>query len=452
MSLEPFMKKALKVCLSEGASEVEVFGSRSRTLSLYIDDQKVKNIEEKMDQGVAVRVIKGKKVGQSSTTIANIRDAEKCAQTACKLADASAPEPVFKTFARGSKGAEVPNCYDKAVASMTQEQLAAMAKDLVASAAANGDVKVPNGVMRAAVQQHLVLNTNGAETDQRSTLFYVHSGAMTLGSDPGEGTNFAFTPHLDRFDPASFGQILAQRAVAAQRAEHYHGKEHLTVILPPHELAELIEMSASFAMSAENVNRKRSPWAKKMGERVASPKITLIDDPMAENGMCSCAYDDEGTATKARVLVDRGILKGFLYDHYNALLAGTVSTGNALRRMPIDAQNVYRAGLGITPINLVVEPGSKTLEQMISGIDRGIMVDELASAETNPITGAFGLEVRCAYLIEKGELKGTIDHALLAGNMFTALTQVSEVANNVTTFRSCILPSVAFEGMELIGQ
>ncbi|OPY31208.1 MAG: protease TldD [Methanomassiliicoccales archaeon PtaU1.Bin124] len=452
MTLEPFMKKALKICLSEGSSEVEVFGSRSRTLSLYIDDQKIKNIEEKMDQGIAVRVIKGKKVGQSSTTIASIRDAERCGQTACRLADASAPEPVMKNFTKGSRGAPVPNAYDKALASMTQEQLAQMAKELVSAASGPGEVKVPNGVIRVAVQQYMVLNTNGAETDQRSTLLYAHAGAMTLGDDPGEGNNFAFTPHLQFFDPTDFGQVLAKRAVAAQRAEHFHGKENLTVILPPHELAELIEGSAGYAMSAENVNRQRSPWAKKLGEKVASNKLTMIDDPTAEKGMSSCAYDDEGTPTKPRVLVDRGTLKGFMYDHYNAVLAGTSSTGNALRRSFNDAQNTYRDPLMISPINLVVEPGGKSLEDVVSGVDRGIMVDKLASAEANPVTGAFGLEVRSAYLIEKGEVKGTIDHALLAGNMFAALSQIREVANDSTTIRNCILPSVAFDGLELIGQ
>src|SRR5512137_982848 len=108
MSLEPFVKKALRVALAEGASDAEVYGSRARSLLLYVDDGKIKNVEERMDQGLAVRVIKSKKVGQSSITLATVRDAEICAQTAVKLANVSASDPVFKRFAPSIKGNPTP--------------------------------------------------------------------------------------------------------------------------------------------------------------------------------------------------------------------------------------------------------------------------------------------------------------------------------------------------------
>ena len=108
-------------------------------------------------------------------------------------------------------------------------------------------------------------------------------------------------------------------------------------------------------------------------------------------------------------------------------------------------------GVDIDPVNLVVKPGTKSLEQVIAGIDNGLMIGRLASADASGITGAFGLEIRCAYVIEKGSIIGTVNHALAAGNMFDALKNVREVANDTTVIRSGILPSVAFEGIEIIG-
>jgi PmbA protein len=102
-------------------------------------------------------------------------------------------------------------------------------------------------------------------------------------------------------------------------------------------------------------------------------------------------------------------------------------------------------------VNLVVKPGAKSLEQVIAGIDDGLMIGRLASADASGITGAFGLEIRCAYRIEKGAITGTVNHALVAGNMYDALKNVREVANDTTVIRSGILPSVAFEGIEIIG-
>ena len=76
MQLEPIMKKAIKTALSEGVNDAEVFAVRSRTLSVYIDDNAIKNVEEKTDQGLSVRVIRAKKVGQASSTYSNVRDSE----------------------------------------------------------------------------------------------------------------------------------------------------------------------------------------------------------------------------------------------------------------------------------------------------------------------------------------------------------------------------------------
>jgi PmbA protein len=452
MSMEPFMKKAVKVALGEGASEVEAFSTRSRTISVYLDDDKVKNVEEKQDQGLAIRVIKAKKIGQSSTTINSIRDAERCAIDAVKMASVSGPDPVFKGFPSGSRGNQVPNNYDKDLAMMSVSELAEMAVEIVASAIEDGSVKVPNGVIRASVMQHMVLNTNGAETDQRNTMLYAHVTSMTKGTEPGEGIFSAFTPHRERFDPSLAGRTLAKRAVDAQKAEHFKGSGKMTVIIPPDELSGMLMSTAAYALSAENVHKKRSIWANRQGEQIASSKLTIVDDPFDERGMCSCSFDDEGTKTAVRPLVERGMLKGFMYDHYNALLEGVESTGNALRRVPSEAQSIYRMGVGISPVNFVIEPGSKTLEQMIGEVENGIMIQKIASNDANSITGAFGFEIRCAYVIRNGDVKGTIDHALLTGNMFEALRSVKEIANDATVSGSCILPSIAFEGFEVIGQ
>ena len=204
------------------------------------------------------------------------------------------------------------------------------------------------------------------------------------------------------------------------RAVPFEGERKMTVIIPPIELQELLQSTVSYSISAENVHRHRSSWAEMTGKEVASPSITMLDDPFDAKGMLSCGYDDEGVRTSRKVLIDRGVLKTFLYDSYNAQKAGVKPTGNAIRRSSIDSQNLYRNGIDIDPVNLVVKPGAKSLEQVIAGIDDGLMIGRLASADASGITGAFGLEIRCAYVIEKGAITGTVNHALVAGNMYDA--------------------------------
>jgi len=289
------------------------------------------------------------------------------------------------------------------------------------------------------------------ETENRSTMIYAHFTSMTEGDNPGEGVRSFFSPHLAGFDTADFGEGLGKGAVDSMRAVPFEGERKMTVIIPPIELQELLQSTVSYSISAENVHRHRSSWAEMTGKEVASPAITMLDDPFDTKGMLSCGYDDEGVRTSRKVLIERGVLKTFLYDSYNAQKVGVKPTGNAIRRSSIESQNLYRNGIDIDPVNLVVKPGAKSLEQVIAGIDDGLMIGRLASADASGITGAFGLEIRCAYVIKKGSITGTVNHALVAGNMYDALKNVREVANDTTVIHSGILPSVAFEGIEIIG-
>jgi PmbA protein len=451
MQLEPIMKKALKTALSEGVNDAEVFAVRSRTLSVYVDDNAIKNVEEKADQGLSVRVIRAKKIGQASSTYSNIRDAEGCAVKAVKLAGVSQPDPVFKNFPLSEKGAEVPNVYDRAVSGMDADTITGLAKSIVSSAVEAGNIKVPSGLIRVAAIQSMLANTNGVETENRNTMIYAHFTSMTEGENPGEGIRSFSSPNLSGFDTAEFGKQLGQGAIDSMKAVPFEGEKLTTVIIPPSELQELLSSTVSYSISAENVLRHRSAWGEMLGKEVASPNITIVDDPFDTKGMLSSGYDDEGVRTSRKVLIDRGVLKTFLYDSYNAQKAGVRPTGNGMRRSSIDSQNLYRNGIDIDPVNLVVKPGTKSLEQVIAGIDDGLMIGRLASADASGITGAFGLEIRCAYLIKKGTITGTVNHALLAGNVYEGLKNVMEVANDTTVVRSGILPSVAFDGMEIIG-
>jgi PmbA protein len=189
----------------------------------------------------------------------------------------------------------------------------------------------------------------------------------------------------------------------------------------------------------------------KAGEEVASRSVTLTDDPSDERGMLSSSYDDEGAPASKKTLVDKGVLESYLYDSYNASLESMDPSGNGLRRRPEDAQGIYLDPIGVWPMNLVLAPGTKSRVELIASVDEGVLIERLAYPEVNPITGAFGLEVRCGRMIKKGEIVQAIDRALLVGNMFEALRNVKEVANDSTVFKYCVVPTICFDGIELVG-
>jgi len=442
---------ALKVAKREGADKAEVFLVQSRTISAYADDSKLKSIEEKADLGIAVRVIKDGRVGQSSSTIATIKQAEACAKNAVRVSHLLPRDTVFKDFPAPAKSSISVQAMDPEVASLSVESIADLAKEIISTAKVQGKVKVPNGVLRAAAIESRVSNSNGTDVLREATMIYLHFTAMTEGKKPGEGDVSFYSSYLKHLDPTSLGNSLNQRAISSSRASSFEGTAKLDVLIPPHELSELFRDSVSFALSAENVNRRRSPWATKKGKAVGSKLLNLVDDPGDPRGTLSSPYDDEGSPTRRKDLIKEGKLTSFLYDTYNASMSGVPPTGNGVRRSSIESIGTYQIPVSIGPICMVMKPGPRSVEQVIASIDEGIFIEKFASPEVHPITGAFGLEVRCGHLIKKGEVVGTVKHCLLMGNLFESLGKIIEVANDATVSMSYIMPSVCFEGLELVG-
>jgi len=452
MDIDSIISSATRAATKEGLDQVEIFAIRTRTLSLYVDDSAVKNIEEKIDQGLAVRVAKGKRLGQSSAACSTLREAEMTARTAVKMAGLSPVDKGFRRFpAAGGKASVKPKVWDEKVAHLTGEQLADIARHVVESSMDGDRVKVPKGMIRTARIESRIRNSNGVEADHESTMVYLNFTAMTNGAKPGEGIESFYSPHLSGLDPAAIGRSLRGKALASSKTVAFKGRMKGETVILPDDLADMLMSSAGAALSAENVHKQRSAWMGKVGEEIASRSITLMDDPSDGRGMLSSSYDDEGVPASKKTLVDKGILRSYLYDSYNAGLESIEPSGNGIRRRPEDAQGIYLDPVGVWPMNLVLAPGSMSREELIASVDDGVLIERLAYPEVNPITGAFGLEVRCGHMIKKGKIVQTVDRALLVGNMFEALRNVREVANDSTVFKSCIVPTVSFDGIELVG-
>ncbi len=450
MVLENIVNRTAEEALSHSADQAEVFLARTRTRSLYVEDSTVKNMEEKFDMGLSVRAVVGKKVGESSSTIGDIDDSRRCAIEACKKARLSPPDPEFIGFpASGKKSFPSPDTWDREVANLDEEALAREALQIVDSCMEKEGVKVPVGVLRTAEIETEVFNTNGARAAQKNTMVYTHFSSMTTGESPGEGTEEFFSHRLD-IPGRRIGRSLWNKATNASSAEEFKGRKQTEVIIPPSQLSEMLMSSVGFAVSAENVNKRRSRWADKIGDRVADKKLNILDDPTDPRGTLSSSHDDEGVPTEKKSIIEDGVLRSYLYDSYNAGLEGISASGNSLRRSVRDSQNLYQNAPSISPINLRVCPGHTSVKEMIEELDDVILVEKFAYPQINPFTGGFGLELRSAHIWESGERR-TVKHALLVGNMFEALKNVEMLGDDPTVYGATITPSIAFNGMELVG-
>jgi len=240
--------------------------------------------------------------------------------------------------------------------------------------------------------------------------------------------------------PASVGRRAAERALAQLGAR----------CVPTQQVPVIFEASAARSMlgnlvaclSGGAVYRKTSFLAGKLGERIGSDAVTVIDDGRRPGGLGSRPFDAEGQATRRTVAVEQGRLASFLLDSYSARKLGLRSTGNAARSAT--------SAPGVAPTNLWLEPGKTSLAALIRDTERGLLVTGLFGQGFNPVTGDFSRGAR-GFWIERGERAFPVEEITVAGNLADLLRDVDRVADDLLWLGSLGAPSFRVARLTVAG-
>lgn len=459
MDLLELVPDAVKRATAQGVEAAEAFGLTFATRSVYVEDDVPKVAEERSETGLGLRVAGGRHVAFASTTLAAASDLKPVVDATMAGLRSAPEDPEFSGFTAEAGRGSVDAVWDARTAEAGVEAVLEAAKTFTDAVRERKTASVPKAVIRMQDYALRVANSNGVEAGHRGTLVFGYLTATCgSGAKVGEGVLKALGPSLRGIDFAALGATVARRAAENLHAKAFKEKVAGTAILDPVDLGEMILQSVGSALNGENVYRKRSAWAGKVGQEVGSAALTIRDKPRMPGGLASCAADDEGVATHDRTLVQAGILKGFLADHYHGRLTQQ-EPGNGFRRAVATVEGAYARPASTHASNLVVEPGTKSLEDLIAEVDRGVYVEKVAAPEVNEFSGTFGSEVRNATIIEKGELTDHVKYALLSGNLYEGLKNVAGIGRIPTWTHgflndpgSAFLPPVAFDGFELVGQ
>lgn len=247
---------------------------------------------------------------------------------------------------------------------------------------------------------------------------------------------------LDRMlAPEVVGRTAAERAVKKLGAEKIPTAE-LPVVFHPDAARALLRLLAQ-VISGGSIYRKASYLAERIGTEVASPLVTVVDDPLLPTAPGSRLYDGEGLPVRRNVVVEGGVLKSFLLDTYSARKLGLRSNGCAGRGVGSSAH--------VTTSNFVLQPGALSQEEILKDLERGLFVTEMMGFGFNAVTGDFSRGAG-GFLIENGQLTRPVSEVTISANFDELLKRIDAIGNDLDRRSATMVSSVRVSRMTVAGR
>ncbi|SMO32127.1 TldD protein [Balnearium lithotrophicum] len=416
-----FGAKELK---KRGADYGDLFFERRFTFSGKCEDNRIENISTGLEMGVGIRFVKNFKTYYGFTNeiskkaILNIIE---------NLSSAAKGEEVILDFTEKKKRyEEIVEGLDFDIPTERKVEFLKRANE---KARSFGDrVKQVTVVLRDQIQEVCIVNTNGkiVEDVRPRVVFYT----LVVASDGVElQTGYEPVGHLgdyslfERVTPEEVASVAAERALKMLKAKPAPAGA-FTVVISSKAGGTMIHEAVGHGLEADLANLGLSVYSGKVGQKVASELITVVDNGFMKGKYGSSGYDDEGIPTGKNVLIENGILKGYMYDLIEAMKSGDEPTGNGRRQsykhVPIPRMT-----------NTYIAPGDTNPEEIIEDTKSGILVVKMGGGQVNTVNGDFIFEVSEGYLIENGQITEPIKGVSLIGNGPKVLEEIDAVGNDI---------------------
>ena len=422
----PVVEKLLSAAMSRGAEFGEVYVERSTTTAVSLDEGKVRSAQVGSVTGVGVRAIRGAQVGYAYSDDLDEAALLRTAQTAALIADGTRdPGPVALSRT------PLPTYYQvkQPLAGVDVARKVELVREADGAARAH-DRRVKQVMAGYADQTReiLVANTLGHLAEDRQDLCRLGVSCVAFGKGGERRTGFyggggrVDFRFFEDFSPAQVGREAARQAVATLGAVPAPAGPQ-TVVLAPGWSGILLHEAVGHGLEADFIRKGTSLFAGKLGEKVASELVTVVDDGTVAGGRGSLNVDDEGNPGERKVLIEKGVLKGYLYDHLNAQLTGQRSTGSGRRQS-------FRHAPMPRMTNTYLAPGDQTPDEIVRGVRKGLYCRQFGGGQVDISNGNFVFEISEAYLIEDGEIAKPVKGAMLIGVGPEALKNVSAVGSD----------------------
>ena len=445
MTFQEFKKCIITRCEQLGVTDYELYYQAAESTSISAYQQEINQFSGSLEGGVCFRCIANGKMGYASTEHLSEKAADKLVERALDNASClEAEEPVFlgeggKTYAVLPESSVKMPGTDELVATVLATQ-----KQLYEADPAVIDGCTTQGV--AEKSEIAIYNSRGLDLHDETTLVGLVVAAVV--SDGGEMANDyqIALGNLDTIDTRALTHKAAKAALAKLGGEPAPTGKY-PVVFDPEAMSDLLSTFSS-VFSAENVRKGLSKLAGKEGEIIASPVVTVVDDPAYPGSFLQRSFDAEGSPAYCKNIIEGGKLNTLLYDLKNAALAGRESTGNA-------SKAAYDSPVGIRPFTLYLAAGDCSEEALLRKAGTGVYINSLGGlhAGANAVSGDFSLQ-SAGFLIEDGKKTRRVKSFTVAGNFYELLKNITCAADNLEFpgMGTVGTPSVLAEGLSIAGK
>ncbi|NHJ84933.1 MAG: TldD/PmbA family protein [Asgard group archaeon] len=438
-------EKAIKKALKLGMDEAEVYVNKTKNVNVLFAGE-IQNIKTTESIGLGLRVAKGKKLAMQATSILNEKEVDAIVDKAVKIAKIAPEDENWNHFNKEFGATEVKGTYDKKFENLEYEKISEYILAAIDKATENErKVLVTRGGFTYTIGSSYVINNYAESVENKYTITngVVYCKAVEGGDSSGAEGHVARKLTDLRLDNLS--EQAAVKALNYVGAKPFDSTK-MPVIIKNDLFANILGLMLGYNINAENIQKGRSTFATKIGQQIACENISIVDDGTKTDGVFTRPFDTDGTPTQKTNIVSKGVLKNILYDNYTALKGQAKSTGNANRN--------YWTVPAPTTNNLILKPGTTSLDDMIKDTKKGLFIENtIGEWLSRPTSGDLNATVTHGYLIENGELTKPVTNVVIGGNMFDILMNKIEVLGNDphNSFK-VYTPSVKISEMTIAGK
>ncbi len=424
--LERVAHRAVEAAASCGATDAEAWAEGSRSREVRVRNGEVESLTEASGRGVGVRAWIGTRAGYAYGTDlsdAGLGEIAEAAVGAARVADedesSAAPDRT------DDAAAAIAGLRDEAVEGTPTAEVIELARR-IEQVALGRDPSVSSVEEVVYVDEDTeaaIVTSRGVAGSFASSAAYSFLQALARrDSEVQTGLGFGVGRSPGGLDADQIGAEAGDDAASMLGATK--PKSRTCPVVLSDRVAASFAGFIGGALCADEVQRGRSPFADRLGDELASPALAITDDGLDPGGLASAPFDGEGTPRGRTPLVGHGKLLAYLHDSYTARRGGAASTGNA-------ARSSYRSPPSVATSNLIVEPGERSFEQLLSDAGDGIYITEVAGLHSgvNPVTGRYSVGAS-GRAIRGGELAEPLREFTIAGELIGTLGAVLAVGSD----------------------